>query len=191
VLVPKLWKETIEAHRREVGDAILDTTVALVAEHGLRSVTMAQIAEETGIGRATLYKYFPDVEAILVAWHERHVTGHLERLSALQDQAGDAATRLQAVLEAYALIQRQRHATALGALLHRDEHVARAQRHLHDLIRDLLTQAAESGAVRDDVAPDELATYCLYALAAASSLPSEAAVRRLVAVAMAGLRRPL
>src|SRR6266700_7593935 len=61
LLVPKLWKETIEAHRREVGDAILDTTAALVAEHGLRSVTMSQIAEETGIGRATLYKYFTNV----------------------------------------------------------------------------------------------------------------------------------
>lgn len=190
-LVPKLWKETIDAHRREVGDAILDTTVALVAAHGLRSVTMSQIAEETGIGRATLYKYFPDVEAILVAWHERHVSGHLERLSALRDQAGDAATRLEAVLEAYALIQRKRHATELGALLHRDEHVARAQQHLHDLIRDLLTKGAEAGDVRDDVAPDELATYCLYALAAASSLSSEAAVRRLVAVTLAGLRRPL
>jgi AcrR family transcriptional regulator len=56
--MPKLWNETIEAHRREVRDAILDNTAALVAEHGLLSVTMSQIAEETGIGRATLYKYF-------------------------------------------------------------------------------------------------------------------------------------
>jgi len=72
-LVPKLWNETIEEHRREVREAILDTTVALVAEHGLLSVTMSQIAEETGIGRATLYKYFPDVEAILLAWHERQI----------------------------------------------------------------------------------------------------------------------
>ncbi|MGH2358185.1 MAG: TetR/AcrR family transcriptional regulator, partial [Candidatus Limnocylindria bacterium] len=66
---------------REVRDAIMDSTTALVAEHGLLSVTMSQIAEETGIGRATLYKYFPDVEAILVAWHERQVTGHLEHLA--------------------------------------------------------------------------------------------------------------
>src|SRR5918996_4902222 len=63
-LVPRLWTETIEEHRRAVRDATLDTAAALVGEHGLRSVTMSQIAEETGIGRATLYKYFPDVEAI-------------------------------------------------------------------------------------------------------------------------------
>jgi AcrR family transcriptional regulator len=189
-MMPKLWTETIEAHRAAVRDAILDTTVALVAKHGLASVTMSQIAEQTGIGRATLYKYFPDIEAILLAWHDRHVTGHLAQLAALRDQAGDAAERLAAVLGAYALIQHQRPATELAALLHRDEHVARAQQQLSALIRDLLAEGAESGAVRDDVAPDELARYCLYALGAAGSLPSEAAVRRLVAVTLAGLRPP-
>ncbi|HEX5849087.1 MAG TPA: helix-turn-helix domain-containing protein [Rubrobacter sp.] len=62
-------------------EAILDTTGALVAEHGLLSATMSRVAEETGIGRVALYKYFPDVESILLAWHERDVGGHLERLS--------------------------------------------------------------------------------------------------------------
>ena len=56
------------------------------------------------------------------------------------------------------------------------------------LIRDLLTEAAKSGDLRDDVAPDELASYCLHALTAASSLPSKAAVHRLVTVTLAGLR---
>src|SRR5687768_2488734 len=107
--MPKLWNETIEAHRREVRDAILDTTAALVAQHGLRSVTMSQIAEETGIGRATLYKYFPDVEAILFAWHERQIAGHLEHLAEVRDQAGDPGQRLEAVLEAYALIAHESH----------------------------------------------------------------------------------
>lgn len=40
------------------------------------------------------------------------------------------------------------------------------------------------------MSPDELASYCLHALAAASSLPSKTSVRRLVAVTPAGLRRP-
>jgi len=188
--VPKLWNQTIEAHRREVRDAILETTAALVSKHGLRSVTMSQIAEETGIGRATLYKYFPDVEAMLVAWHERQVAGHVEHLAELRDQAGDPAERLEAVLEAYGLIQHEHHGTELAALLHGGDHVVRAQQHLSDLIRDLLTQGAETGALRDDVAPDELARYCLHALTAASSLPSKAAVRRLVRVTLAGLRPP-
>src|SRR6266545_2774141 len=192
-VVPKLWNETIETHRREVREAILETTAALVAEHGLRSVTMSQIADKTGIGRATLYKYFPDVEAILLAWHERQIAGHLGYLAEVRDQAGAGGERLAAVLEAYALISHESHGhhnTELAAFLHRDEQVARAQQQLHRMIRDLLAEGAKSGELRDDVAPDELANYCLHALGAASSLSSKAAVRRLVRVTLAGLRPP-
>jgi AcrR family transcriptional regulator len=191
--VPKLWNATIESHRKQVREAILRTTAELVATHGLRSVTMSQIAEEAGIGRATLYKYFKDVEAILLAWHERQITGHLEQLAEIRDQAGDPSERLEAVLEAYALIShetRGHHDTELAAFLHRDEHLARARQHLVEMIRDLLAEGVRSGAIRDDVAPDELASYCLHALAAASSLPSTTAVRRLVTVTLAGLQPP-
>jgi AcrR family transcriptional regulator len=186
--VPRLWNESIEAHRAAVRDATLNTTAALVAERGLRSVTMSQIAAETGIGRATLYKYFSDVDAILVAWHERQIAVHLEYLAEVRDRAGDAGGRLEAVLEAYALMSHEHHGSELAALLHRGEHVARAQEHLSDFIRDLLIEGAKSGELRDDVGPDELASYCLHAVTAASSLPSKAAVRRLVTVILAGLR---
>jgi AcrR family transcriptional regulator len=189
-VVPRLWNETIEAHRAAVRDAILDTTGELVAEHGLLSVTMSRVAEKAGIGRATLYKYFPDVEAILIAWHERHVSGHLEHLAEIRDQSGDPRKRLEAVLGAYALIEHKRHAGELSSLLHRGEHADRAQQHLTDIIRDLLREAADTGHIRDDISPEELAAYCLYALAAASSRPSEAAVGRLVTVTLAGLRPP-
>ena len=189
--MPKLWTETIEEHRRAVHDATLDTTAALVREHGLASVTMSQIASATGIGRATLYKYFPDVEAILVAWHDRLIARHLRLLAEARDAATTPADQLEAVLEAFALIQHQHHDTELPvALLHRGEHIAQARRQLQDLVSDLLAAAVEVGAVRSDIAPDELASYCLSALAAAGSLPSEAAVYRLLAVTMSGLRPP-
>jgi AcrR family transcriptional regulator len=186
--VPRLWNHTIEAHRREVRDAILDTTASLITRHGLASVTMSQIADETGIGRATLYKYFPDMEAVLVAWHECQVTGHLHELAAIRDRAGDPVERLEAVLEAFALISHERHGSELAALLHRGEHVARAHDQLGTFVRDLIVEGAKAGALRDDVAPQELASYCLHALTAASALPSKAAVRRLVSVTLAGLR---
>jgi AcrR family transcriptional regulator len=189
-MMPKLWNDTIEAHRRAVRDATLDTTAALVAEHGLTSVTMSQIAGETGIGRATLYKYFPDVEAILVAWHERQISGHLALLAAVRDRAGNPGERLEAVLEAYAFMSQEHHGSELAARLHRGAHVARAEQQLRDFIRDLLIEGARTGDLRDDVAPDELASYCLHALGAAGSLPSKAAVRRLVTVTLGGLRPP-
>ncbi|MEX0625283.1 MAG: TetR/AcrR family transcriptional regulator [Chloroflexota bacterium] len=188
--MPKIWTETIETHRREVREAILDTTAAL-AEDGVLSVTMSQIAEATGIGRATLYKYFPDVEAILRAWHERQIGAHLGYLVEVKEGAGNAGQRLEAVLGAYASISQQssaHHDTELAAFLHRDHQIAEAQGKLRSLIRGLLVEAARSGDVRTDIAPDELANYCLHALAAARSLPSRAAVGRLVAITLAGVR---
>ncbi len=188
--MPKLWTETIDAHRRAVRDATLNAAAALVAKHGLPSVTMSQIAEDTGIGRATLYKYFPDVEAILLAWHQRQISAHLEQLIDIRERSASPRQRIEAVLEAYALIaqQRPRHGPQLGALLHRGGHVARAERQLSGFVRDVLSEGVKTGDVRDDVAPDELASYCIHALNAAASLPSKTAVRRLVTVTMAGLR---
>lgn len=186
--MPKLWDETIEAHRQSVREAILDAAAVLVAEQGLRSVTMSQIAQSAGIGRATLYKYFTDLEAILLAWHERQVASHLGQLAALRDQPGEVLDRLEAVLEAFAFIAHQQHGTELAARLHQGEHVARAQHHLTGFIQGLVAEGAASGVLRTDVEPRELAIYCLHALSAAGSLPSKAAVRRLVAVTLAGLR---
>ncbi|MEV5530106.1 TetR/AcrR family transcriptional regulator [Streptomyces prunicolor] len=187
--MPKLWNETIEEHRRAVRETVLETTAVLVTERGLRSVTMSKIAEESGIGRATLYKYFPDVESIMTAWHEEQIADHIRELAALRDGPGGAGERLRAVLEAYAFIQQRRHGHGpeLGALLHQGEHVTGAEQHLHRFLRELLAEGAQSGDIRDDVSPDELATYCLHALAAAGALPSKAAVRRLVTVTVTGL----
>ncbi|MFD7323189.1 TetR/AcrR family transcriptional regulator [Streptomyces sp. NPDC059875] len=186
--MPKLWNETIDAHRHAVREAILDTTTRLVAEGGLRSVTMSQIAAQAGIGRATLYKYFSDVEAVLLAWHERQVAGHLHQLASIRDRPGTAAERLAAVLEAYAGIAQQRHGGELAALLHQGEHLTHAQRHLEGMLQHLLAEAAQAGDLRGDIPPAELAQYCLHALTAAAALTSKAAVRRLVAVTLDGLR---
>ncbi|BCB74955.1 hypothetical protein GCM10022251_54580 [Phytohabitans flavus] len=190
--MPRLWDATIEAHRSQVRDAILETTSALVAERGLLAVTMSQIAEATGIGRATLYKYFPDVPTILLAWHERQITAHLAQLTQIRDQVGDPDARLEAVLAAYTTLSQHGHGQddSIIGLLHRDEHVAHAQQQVHNMIRELLAEAAAAGHARDDVPPEELATYCLHALSAARRLPTPEAIGRLVMLTVAAVRRP-
>jgi AcrR family transcriptional regulator len=190
--VPKLWNETIATHREAVREAVLDTAWRLVSEQGLASVTMSQIAAQAGIGRATLYKYFPDVESILSAWHEQQIAAHLARLVELRDRPGSAGERLEAVLTAYAFLSRHRgrHADEVAAFLHRGEHVTHAQQRLVGLVGGLIAGAAAEGAIRDDVPPAELAAFCLNALAAAADLAEDGAVRRLVGVVLAGLAKP-
>jgi AcrR family transcriptional regulator len=185
--VPKLWNDTIDEHRRTVHTAILDAAASQAAQHGLASVTMSQIAASAGIGRATLYKYFPDVDAILVAWHERQINHHLQQLVEARDSTPQPGRQLAAVLHTFALISHQHHGNDLAPALHQREHVHRAHQHLHDFITDLISRAATAGEVRGDINAGELATYCLHALTAASDLPSEAAVHRLVAITLDGL----
>ncbi len=119
----------------------------------------------------------------------RSVEDALQQLTAVRDQAATPTARLEAVLKLYADISYQCHDAELVALLHHGEHVVRAQHQLRDLIRDLLIKGAKTGELRDDVASDELATYCLHALTAAGNLPSKAAVQRLLDVTLSGLRR--
>lgn len=187
--MPKLWSQTIDAHRRAVRDVVLDTTFSLVRKRGLRAVTMSEIAEGSGIGRATLYKYFASVEAILVAWHERRISGHLEQLGALADGGGSPDERLRAILAAYAGVNHEELGAELSVLLHQGKHVARAHEHLLHLLRALLDEGAKKGIFRSDVPTVELGNYCLHALGAGSRLRSSKAVSRLIDVILDGLRR--
>ena len=188
--VPRIWSETIAAHRDAVRDATLDATAALVAEHGLTGVTMSQIAKDSGIGRATLYKYFPDIESILAAWHERHIAVHLQRLADVR-AAARPGDRLEAVLREYAVLSRQGHdGSDPAALLHQGEHVTRAHAHLQELVTTVLREAAQRGEVRDDIPAGEMAAYCLHALTAAAGLPSRAALDRLIEITLTGVRPP-
>ena len=80
------------------------------------------------------------------------------------------------------------HDADLAAVLHRDEKVAAARHRLRRLVAGLIAEAAADRAVRDDVAPEELAGYALAALSAAGELRSRTAVRRLVGLTLAALR---
>jgi AcrR family transcriptional regulator len=190
--MPKLWSATIDAHHAAVREATLAATGRLVAGHGLHHLTMTHIAEAAGIGRATLYRYFPDLDAVIAAWHERVGRRHNELLAAAHQTGGDPRTRLQAVAHAYALMRyetREGEAAELAALVH-DAPKTQVRGQLQAIFEELLSEVSQNGDVRSDVPAPELAEYCVSALAAASALRSQAAVRRLVDVVLGSLRPP-
>jgi AcrR family transcriptional regulator len=127
--VPQLWEDAVGQHRTATRDAALQAAGALIAEHGLAGVTMAQVAQRAGIGRATLYKHFADLGAVVTAWHHRRIAEHLAALSEVRVQPGTAVERLEAVLRAWAGIVREsgsHQGSELAVLLHRDPHVEQA-----------------------------------------------------------------
>jgi AcrR family transcriptional regulator len=175
--MPKLWDDTIEAHRGAVGAAIFAATGAIVAEEGFTGLGMAKIAARAGIGRATLYKYFGDVDALLVAWHRHMIGAHLAALARVRAAHPEPAAALSAIATATAQIRHGHHAP-VAALLHSLPHVRHARDHLTRLFGEVIAEAAAAGAVRTDIDAAELARFVVAALDAAPA--GKAATARLV-----------
>lgn len=187
------WADAVESHRRETRAAILDATAAIVTEDGLTAVTLPRIAAKSGMTEARIHRYFPDLDAVLRAWHDRQVANDLGYLADVGDEPGTVLERIEAVLRAYAAIvtqTHQHHTTQLGASLHRTDSHADARAHLHHLVRTLLAEGAATGDIRTDLAPDELACRCLHALSSAGAHASAAAIRHLVTTTLDDLRHP-
>jgi len=57
--------------------AILDAALAEVLDHGIRRTTASDIARRCGIARQTLYRYWPDAEAVFAALVTRELVAAL------------------------------------------------------------------------------------------------------------------
>lgn len=85
--MPKINAESLEAHRSETTERLLDAWGELVLERGYDDVSLAQVAAEAGMTRTAIYNYFPDRESLLFAWTDREVRKTVEELEkALADQ---------------------------------------------------------------------------------------------------------
>jgi AcrR family transcriptional regulator len=182
--MPKLWTNTVKEHRHAVRAAALDAAAALIAHSGPGAVSMTRVAEQAGITRATLYKYFPDVETLLTAWHERQVHEHLAALEQIRADSAGSEHELQSVLEAYALMIYDRRAYE-APHLHNSPHSDHAQQHLEAFIADLIRGTSGDHAT---LGPEDLARYCIHAVGAAASLSSRDAVPLLVEATVRGIR---
>jgi len=181
------WDATIEGHRGSVRNAILDAASELARAGGVASVTMSGIAQASGISRATLYKYFPDLDAVLVAWHHRVVHGHLAALHSVYDGEHDPTRRLHAVLREYAALRTMHPDDQIAVGLHWSGHMARAGAQLRQLLALAITEAAVDTGVTRLVPPEELAIYCEHALAAATEIRSAEGLDRLIDVILQGM----
>lgn len=184
-LMPKLWNETVTEHRSAVLDAILDATAQLVHRDGVAGLTMTALAEASGVGRATLYRYVPDVGSALTAWQQREVANHLQRLRTIAADSAPA-DRLENVLMGYARLRSHRHGDH-GAL-HDAARLAPAEGEVRELLADIIEEAAHDGRARTDLQAAMLAAYATGALGAAAMLPEPSAATRLTALVLESIR---
>jgi AcrR family transcriptional regulator len=82
--------------KQERHQAILDAAARLLARSPDRIANMADVADEAGVAKGTVYLYFPSKEELLLAVHERNIDGFFRALIARLES--DEPVRIQDVL---------------------------------------------------------------------------------------------
>ncbi len=88
--MPKIAADSVHEHVARQKAAVIAAAIKLFNERGVRDVTLADIANEVGLARNSLYRYFPDTAHILAAWF-RVTIGPLVELSNRIATSGDTA----------------------------------------------------------------------------------------------------
>lgn len=90
--------ETLWANRRE---EILDAAVKLFARHGYAETDTQLLADELGVGKGTLYRYFPSKRELFLAAADRVMRRMRERIDASIEGIDEPLERMAAAIRAY------------------------------------------------------------------------------------------
>ncbi|MFF0435145.1 TetR/AcrR family transcriptional regulator [Streptomyces sp. NPDC004327] len=178
-------------------EKILAAARALFREQGT-AVALDDIARRAGVGPGTLYRRFPDRDALV---RQVVVDGFEICLAAVEAARAEPADPTGALERLFRRVLEQRDRLVLpllGGPVVRDPRVQELQHAIRDAVEDVLATARAAGAVRDDITPEDLITAAAMACRPMPHLPDEvtaALAARHVAVYLHGLRpeaaRPL
>jgi AcrR family transcriptional regulator len=104
-----LRRTPLQARALATFERILEVTAELLDEFGTEGVTTNHIAKAAGINVATLYQYFPNKQAVLVALFERQAaqrTGIGESILTELGGGRDWRSTVDAAIDAFVLLRR-------------------------------------------------------------------------------------
>ncbi len=137
------------SRRQSKLDAILDGAAALFNEDGIGAVSLSDVAERVGVGRATLYHYVVDREDLVFQCFQRSCELDTERLSSASEH-GDAIEAIfhyfrESVLSTtpYAVVTDLGYMSADGRSI-----IGKAIRRNHLALIELISKGIEQGRIR-------------------------------------------
>lgn len=157
--VPKISAETLEKHRAETIDKLIDSFGRLVMEQGYEDVSLADVAQDVGLARTAIYNYFPDRESLLFAWTDREVTRAIEAMERQIDEAPDSAAKLRVFVRLQLVDFASRHLPPGQEVIQflKPETYGRFMQHIQPierLLRGVLAHGLETGEFADVDADD-------------------------------------
>jgi AcrR family transcriptional regulator len=147
----------------DVGDRILDAAASCVVAYGIDRVTLAEIARRAGVSRPTIYRRWPDTQALLAALLTARIVG------VLRDVPSRGAGREALVERIVGVAERLRHDDVVMSVFHSApelamvyiaERLGTSQQILINAVAAELKAAQRDGTVRA-ADPRQLAAMCL------------------------------
>jgi AcrR family transcriptional regulator len=80
--------------------ALIEATYAAGRQHGLRSLSLTDVAEQAGLSRGAVLYYYEDLDALLVEAHAAGVERFCDERDQLVDTLDDPRDRLGAAIDA-------------------------------------------------------------------------------------------
>lgn len=149
---PRTRRADAERNRRR----LLDAATQIFYERGL-DVGVAEIAQQAGVGRGTLFRNFPTKEHLIAAIVVERMQESIRRGRAALD-AEDPGTALFDLMD-QAVVRSQGDRALFDALADTwlaNEEIHAAHTEMLEVLEALLLRAQEAGAVRDDVSAVDL-----------------------------------
>ena len=169
-------------------DALLEAALAVFATSGV-DAPVREIAAKAGVGMGTLYRHFPQRSDLIISVFRREVDACAEAASVLaaEHEPDEALARWMQRYVDFVAAKR-----GLAAALHSGDPAydilpAYFQERLRPALRGLLDAAAETGAIRADVGPDDL-LHAVPGLCMPAHDGTSGHGRRMVALLVDGLR---
>jgi AcrR family transcriptional regulator len=147
----------------DLGDRILDAAASCVLAYGVDRVTLAEIARRAGVSRPTIYRRWPDTQALLAALLTARIVG------VLRDVPSQGRGREALVERIVGVAERLRHDDVVMSVFHSApelamvyiaERLGTSQQILINAVAAELEVAQRDGSVRAGD-PRQLAAMCL------------------------------
>lgn len=163
------------ADARRNYDRLLVAAAAAFAQHGADDVSLEEIARRAGVGIGTLYRHFPNRQALLEAVYKDQVDA-LDALAAKLLVAESPGAALGDWMRAFVSFARTKRtlSSAIAATVGKDSELVSScstiLRHCSDL---LLTRAQEAGEARPEVQSTDIFRLTHGLITATEGAPSD------------------